>query len=70
MNALETFANQIETYGYPYHKYTAQDTKCIVKLFLMDSDTIGVIVYNSDMMVKEAKFIRNYKRNGVANQQG
>lgn len=60
MNALETFANQIETYGYPFHKYTTgKDSKILVKLFYMDTDTIGVIVYNSDKIVKEAKFIRN-----------
>ena len=63
MSALETFANQIETYGYPYHKYTTQESKLLVKLFVMDSDTIGVIVYDTDSTVKEAKFIRN----GVAN---
>lgn len=59
MSALETFANQIETYGVPYHEYTTQESKFLIKIFTMDVDTLGIIVYNRGGVVKEAKFIRN-----------
>lgn len=58
MSALETFANQIETYGCPYHEYTTQDAKSLVKIFAMDGDTFGIIVYDRNGAVKEAKFTR------------
>lgn len=58
MNALETFANQIETYGVLHREYSTQDTKNLVKIFSMDADTFATIVYDKQGLIKEAKFIR------------
>lgn len=57
MSALQDFAEQIETYGVPYHSYTTQESKFLVKIFTMDADTFGIIVYDRQGLLKEAKFI-------------
>ena len=57
MSALQAFVEQIETYGIPYSQYAPQDSSNLVRIFIMDDHTVGVIVYNSYGSPIEAKFI-------------
>lgn len=62
MSALQTFVEQIEAYGVIYDEYRTPATNLLVKEYTIDSETLAMIVYDSDNVPKIAKFINQNNR--------